>query len=160
MVLKKRFRGVALAKLGIAIAILLIMYGVSVMGVKPYLQSFKIGQAKSDTAALSIAVTRYAYDMENAYPDNNPEQCLPSNLATLASKDSATGCGPWISDANLKKSETSFLDPWGNAYVYTHGSTTDGRFVVYSKGPDGNGTVSLDGTASNGGIGACGGYKM
>ena len=160
MALNKRLRGVALARLGIAIAILLLFYGVAVMGVLPYVRSAKISQAKSETSTISIAVMRYSYDMENAYPDNTPEQCLPDHLSALGSKDATTGCGPWLSDADMQKSGTSYLDPWGNAYVYTHGSATDGRFVVYSKGPTGTGTVDLDGTATNGGIGTCGGYKM
>ena len=154
-----KLRGIVLVRTSLAVICGLILCGVSLMGIFSYIQTAKANQAKADTAALAAAVERYAYDMENAYPSYKPAQCLPSNLTTLASKDTSTGCGPWITGSALKKSGTSYLDPWGNAYVYSHGSTTDGRFVIYSKGPKGEGSVSLDGTVTKNGIGACGGYK-
>ena len=129
------------------------------MGINSYIQMTKANQAKADTAALATAVERYAYDMESAYPSYTPAQCLPSNLAALADKNTGIGKGPLITGNALKKSGTSYLDPWGNAYVYSHGSTTDGRFVIYSKGPDGNGSVTTAGVASSNGIGASGGFS-
>lgn len=157
--LSGKAKGYVLVRSAIAIICWLILSGVAVMGVSSYIKNGKINQARADTAALATAVERYAYDMGNAYPSYNPAQCLPSNLAALATQDTATGYGPWITGNALKKSGTSYLDPWGNVYMYSHGSTTDGRFVVYSKGPDGTGSVALDGTASSNGIGACGGAK-
>ena len=160
MRLRKKLRGIALVRTGLAVVCGLVLALVGMMGISSYIQTARANQAKADTAALAAAVERYAYDMGNAYPSYNPAQCLPSNLTTLADKNTATGCGPWITGNSLKKSGTSYLDPWGNAYVYSHGSTTDGRFVVYSKGPEGKGSVGLDGTVTSKGIGACGGAKM
>lgn len=136
-----------------------ILLSAAVFGIQNYLKSAKISRARADVAALSLAVSRYAYDMENAYPSYTPSQCLPGTLSELENKHAATGYGPWFTGNAMKASGTSYLDPWGNAYVYAHGSGNDGRFVVYSKGPDGSGSVTTAGAASGGGIGASGGYQ-
>lgn len=130
---------------------------VGLVGFQSYVKSAKINKAKADTAALALAVAQYAYDMENVYPDYTAAQCLPNNLVALESQKA--GKGPWLSGNTIKKSGTSYLDPWGNAYIYTYGSGNDGRFVIYSKGPNGNGTVSIIGIASSDGIGASGGFS-
>lgn len=157
---KKKLSGFALT-LDVAVAVLCIflLLLAGVFGFQTYVKSAKINRAKSDVASLSLAVLRYAYDMENIYPDYAPAQCLPSTLDIMEKKDSTTGCGPWISGNAIKKSGNSYLDPWGNAYIYSHGSGDDGRFVVYSKGPDGTGSVNMEGISSGNGIGASGGYK-
>ena len=155
-----KFKGFALT-LDVAIFVMCIalLFAAAIFGIPSYLKSARMNQAKADVAAFSLAVSRYAYDMENAYPDNTPGQCLPSSLSILESKDTDTGYGPWLVGTTIKKSGTSYLDPWGNEYVYTHGSGDDGRFVVYSKGPDGSGSVTVDGVVSDNGIGATGGYQ-
>lgn len=132
---------------------------IGLYGFQSYIKTAKINRAKADTAALALAVSQYAYDLENSYPSYTAAQCLPANLVALESQHAASKKGPWLSGNAMKKSGTTYLDPWGRGYVYTHGSGNDGRFVVYSKGPDGNGTVTTAGVASSNGIGSSGGFS-
>lgn len=153
-------RGLAMSlDVAVVVVCICLLLLVGLPGFLSYVKSAKINRAKADAACLALAVSQYAYDMENAYPSYTPAQCLPANLVALESKHTASGKGPWLSGNAMKKSGTSYLDPWGSAYVYTHGSGNDGRFVVYSKGPDGNGSVTTAGVASNNGIGASGGFS-
>ena len=156
--MQKKYKGLALSlDVAVVIVCVCLLLLVGLVGFQSYVKSAKINRAKADTAALGIAVAQYAYDMENTYPNYTPSQCLPVNLADL--ENQKEGKGPWLSGNAIKKSGTSYLDPWGNVYVYTHGSGNDGRFVVYSKGPEGNGTVSMLGVASSNGIGTAGGFS-
>lgn len=138
---------------------LMVLISGGLLGVRNYIIDAKINRAKSDTASLTLAVARYAYDMGVANPDAKPGDCLPASLSTLTSRDSSTGNGPWLVGNAMKKSGTTFLDPWNNEYVYSKGSGNDGRFAVYSKGPDSNGSVGLDGKVSKKGVGFSGGFK-
>ena len=156
----RKFEGLALS-LDVAVVVvcvcLLLLTGLA--GFQSYIKSAKINRAKADTAALALAVAQYSYDLGSTYPSYTPAQCLPANLVALESKHTASGKGPWLSGNAMKKLGTSYLDPWGRVYVYSHGSGNDGRFVVYSKGPDGNGSVTTAGVASSNGIGASGGFS-
>ena len=154
---QKKYRGFALSlDVAVVIVCICLLTLVGLIGFQSYVKSAKINRAKADTAALALAVAQYAYDMENVHPDHTPAQCLPTDLVDLEKQ--YDGKGPWLSGNTITKSGTSYLDPWGNVYIYTHGSGNDGRFVVYSKGPKGNGTVSIIGVASSEGIGATGGF--
>ncbi len=156
-----KYRGFAMTlDMAVVVLCISILLLVVFLGFQSYIKTSKISQAKSDVAALSIAVSRYAYDMENAYPDNSPGECLPSNLTDLESKDETTGYGPWLTGNSIKKSGSNYVDPWNQNYVYSHGSGSDGRFVIYSTGPDKDGAVTLDGETSGTGIGASGGYQQ
>ncbi len=156
----KKFKGFAFSlDIAIVIVCICILLAAAVIGCLSYIKSAKINKAKSDTAAFALAISHYSYDMESAYPDYTASQCLPTDLVSLESKHTASGKGPWLSNNALKKSGNDYLDPWGNAYIYTHGSGNDGRFVVYSKGPDGNGSVTVEGVVSSNGIGASGGFS-
>ena len=156
--MQKKYKGLALSlDVAVVIVCVCLLLLVGLVGFQSYVKSAKINRAKADTAALALAVTQYAYDMESTYPNYTASQCLPTHLVALESQ--SAGKGPWLSGNAIKKSGTSYLDPWGNAYVYIHGSGNDGRFVVYSKGPDGNGTLSIVGVASSNGIGASGGFS-
>ena len=156
----RKLKGLALS-LDIAVVVvcvsLLLVTGL--VGFLSYVKSAKINRAKADTACLALAVSQYAYDMENSYPNYTASQRLPSTLTALESKHTASGKGPWLSGNAMKKKGTSYVDPWGEVYVFTTGSGNDGRFVVYSKGPDGNGSVTIAGVASNNGVGASGGFQ-
>ena len=129
------------------------------VGFQSYVKSAKINRAQADCACLALAISQYAYDLQNAYPSYNAGQCLPANLVALESKHTASGKGPWLSGNAMKKSGSSYLDPWGHVYVYDHGSGNDGTFVVYSKGPDNNGSMTRAGVASNNAVGASGGFS-
>lgn len=156
--MQKKYKGFSLSlDVAVVIVCVCLLLLVGLVGFQSSVKSAKINKAKADTAALALAVAQYAYDMENVYPNYTAAQCLPDQLVSLESQKA--GKGPWLSGNAIKKSGTSYLDPWGNAYIYTHGSGNDGRFVVYSKGPDGNGTVSIFGVASSNGIGSSGGFS-
>ncbi len=156
----RKFKGLALTvDLAVVIVCICILLAAGFVGIYSILKTAKINKARAETASLALAVAQYAYDLENAYPDYTAAQCLPDNLVVLESKHTDSGKGPWLSENEFNKSGTTYLDPWGNAYVYTHGSGDDGRFVVYSKGPDGNGSVTTSGVVSSNGIGASGGLS-
>ena len=155
----RKFKGFALSLDIACVAVcVLLLVTAGIVGFQSYIKMAKINRAKADTACLALAVAQYAYDLENSYPDYTAAQCLPANLVALESKHSGSGKGPWLSGNAIKKSGTSYLDPWGRAYIFNHGSGNDGRFVVYSRGPDGNGSVSVAGVASSNGIGSSGGF--
>ncbi len=155
----KKYKGLALSlDVAVVIVCMAILFAVGLFGFSSYIKNAKINRAKADTASLALAVSQYSYDLESSYPNYTASQCLPDNLVALESKHTSSGKGPWFSGNSLKKSGTSYLDPWGRIYVYSHNSGNDGRFVVYSQGPDGNGSVTVAGVASNNGIGASGGY--
>lgn len=160
MALKRKMRGFALSlDVAVVLVCVSILLMVGIYGFHSYVQSARINKAKAECAALALAVEQYAYDMESSYPSYSPSQCLPTYLTNLESKHTSSGKGPWLATNTLTKHGNTYKDPWGHDYVFTKGTGNDGRFVVYSKGPDNNGTVSIAGVATSNGIGASGGFS-
>ena len=82
----------------------------------------KIARAKSDLAALGLALDMYELDM-GQYPDEI--QGLKTNPA-----GSDSWHGPYL------KGEHSFIDPWGNPFEYER--LEGGKdYKMTSRGPDG-----------------------
>jgi type II secretory pathway pseudopilin PulG len=96
----------------------------------------KIERARSEAAILGAAVSEYKYEI----------QSYPSSLSTLTAADGQYG--PWITSKLL-------TDPWHDSYQLIT-DTTNNKFVVYSRGKDLNGNMTIDGTTSNGAIGFVG----
>lgn len=77
------------------------------------LQNGRHNAAKSDVAAISLAVSQYHFEME-AWP------------ATLQALGTAQGqYGPWLATDGL-------TDPWGNGYNYALGANN--TFAIWSNG--------------------------
>lgn len=74
----------------------------------------RYNKAKTDTAAISTAVSQYKFEHD----------AFPGDLDKLTKKDGQYG--PYLSSDILK-------DPWNNDYHYSVNTST-GRFAVWSNG--------------------------
>lgn len=78
------------------------------------LDNGRYNKAKTDTAAISTAVSQYKFEHD----------AFPGDLDQLTKKDGQYG--PYLSSDILK-------DPWNNDYHYSVNTST-GRFAVWSNG--------------------------
>ena len=127
--LKRRFRAaIAISEvIGYLsfIALFITIGGIGIKGISDYSTN---QQASAGAAAICSAVTQYHAEMHE-YPDN---------LSDLTEENGQYG--PWL----LSIPD----DPWnpGNSYKYLHDTK---KFVVYSVGPDGADSSSLDAIGGN-----------
>lgn len=77
------------------------------------LQNGRYNAARSDVAAISLAVSQYHFEME----------AWPANLDALATAQGQYG--PWLDTDGL-------TDPWGNGYNYALGANN--TFAIWSNG--------------------------
>lgn len=84
------------------------------------LRTGRYNAAKAETAAISVAVARYRYEMGS----------LPVNLEALTTRDDALGKGPWLDTASL-------WDPWHVNYNYYY-PANQATYAIWSNGPDRN----------------------
>ncbi len=101
---------------------------VAVLHFSDYSTRANVARCKTELSTLAVAVNQYAYEM-HAMPDF-------TKLAATGTYPSTNGVtyGPWIHTSTP-------LDPWGTQYELKQ--TTDKKgYVVFSKGPDKNGTIA------------------
>ena len=118
-------RGFTILELLIVIAVIAILVGIALPRFRGMQEEGFITQAKGELRTLQTAVESY-YIHNNAYPDNWP--------------DDIEGATPNIIGG------TAPTDPFypGTDYMYYRGGTNNQYYVIYSVGPDGDGSAGIN----------------
>jgi len=117
-------RGFTLIELLIVIAVISILIGIALPRFRGMQEEGMIAQSKGELRTLQTAVESYYIHNSNAYPNN---------LAAL------TSAAPQI----IAAVPDDPFDP-GSSYGYDRGGTNNQYYVIYSAGPDGDGSASVD----------------
>jgi general secretion pathway protein G len=88
-------------------------------------QEAKVARAKSDIAAIGLALDIYELDM-GSYPE------ALQDLVNKPSGESENWKGPY-----LKQGKKGLADPWAHDYDYTRPTEAGADYVLKSNGPDG-----------------------
>ncbi|MFH0839325.1 MAG: type II secretion system protein GspG [Candidatus Omnitrophota bacterium] len=124
-----------LIELIVVMAIILILAG-AVSGAAQFARKKGIvAKAKGAIASLETALSMYESDCGVFPPSGN------ANMVTgLAGPSAQAGWnGPYMQFRSSELSGGLFIDPWGNAYVYTNpGTHNTVTFDIYSFGPNEN----------------------
>lgn len=112
-----RKRGFSLIEMVVVISIIVALASGAFIVGNSVLQNGKFNAAKSEVAALGLAVSQYHFELE-AWP------------GTLEALTTAVGqYGPWLDAESLS-------DPWGHAFNYA--INANGRqFAIWSNGANG-----------------------
>lgn len=114
--IKNKRKGFTFAEIIVSLAVIIsFAYGAIVVA-KNYFDAGRYNTAKTDVAAISMAVSQYKFDIGS----------YPASLNDLSVK--VEQYGPWLS--------TISKDPWGNDYQYSYDDNT-GTYAVWSYGSDG-----------------------
>jgi general secretion pathway protein G len=116
--------GFTLVELMLVVVILSVLAVAIVPRLTGRTEQAKIARAKSDMAAIGLALDLYELDLGK----------YPETLAAL-NDSSAAGESDW-SGPYLKKGLPK--DPWGREYVYSRDSQHNQDYDLYSLGPDGS----------------------
>lgn len=109
-------KGFTFAEIIVSLAVIISFAYGTVVVAKNYFDAGRYNTAKTDVAAISMAVSQYKFEIGN----------YPASLNDLLVK--VEQYGPWLS-ADIK-------DPWGNDYRYSYDNNT-GTYAVWSCGSDG-----------------------
>lgn len=120
-------RGFTLIELLIVIAVIAILIGIALPRFKGMQDEGNIAKAKGELRTLQTAVESYYIHNSQAYP------AALSDLTT-AKPNIVTA----IPDDPFAAS--------GTDYVYTRGGTNNKYYILYSVGPDGNGSAAISAT--------------
>ncbi len=131
-------KGFTLIELLIVIASICVLIGIALPHFRSIRTGGQIARAKGELRTLQTALESYYIHNSNAYP---------ASLAALTSQT------PLIVD-------TLPADPFepGNDYGYDRGGTDNQYYVIFSEGPGGNGSASIndaDNTVSEANGGSC-----
>lgn len=124
-----REKGFTLIELLIVIAVIAILVGIALPRFKGIQDEGNISKAKGELRTLQTAVESYYIHTGNVYP------AALSNLTAAATKPAIVTTIP--------------NDPFAAAntdYQYEVGGTNDKFYIIYSVGPDGNGSAEISGT--------------
>lgn len=122
-------KGFTLIELLIVIAVISILIGIALPRFKGMQDEGNIAKAKGELRTLQTAVESY-------YIHNN--QAYPSALSDLTASTTKPLVVTSIPDDPFAAS--------GTDYVYTRGGTNNKYYVIYSVGPDANGSAAISGT--------------
>lgn len=116
-------KGFTLIELLIVIAVISILIGIALPRFRGIQEEGLIAQAKGELRTLQTAAESYYIHNSNAYP---------ASLSNLTSQT------PLIVNSIPN-------DPFnpGNSYGYNRGGTNDQYYVIYSAGPNGNGSATI-----------------
>lgn len=113
----KNFKGFSLPEIVIALGVIIAMASSAFVVSDHMLKVGRFNAAKSNVAALSVAVVQYRFEVGH----------LPANLTALTQK--VDDKGPWLGAGGLK-------DPWNRDYHYQ--VAVDGSyFAIWSDGQNG-----------------------
>lgn len=111
-------RGFTLVEILLVVAILGILAGVAVVGLKGRTNKANIAATRTSISAVQTAID--VYETDNGV--------YPSGMQALLTKGSENNWnGPYIRDARMPK------DAWGSEFQYTF---RDGNYELRSAGPD------------------------
>jgi len=136
MIKHKENKGFTLIELLTVIMIIMALAGLIVGGAQQARKRALIAKAQTAIASLETAMSMYEVDY-GGYPPTTNAAMVP---AIKDDPSDSTWRGPYMMFKEKDLSGGQFIDPWGNAYVYTkpglaahgHGSYID----IYSYGPD------------------------
>ena len=118
-------KGFTILELLIVIAVISILVGIALPRFRGMREEGLIVQAKGELRTLQTAVESYYIHNNNVYPNNYPadiEDATPDIIGPDAPEDP--------------------FNP-GNDYGYFRGGTNNQYYVIYSVGPDGNGSAAI-----------------
>ena len=119
-------KGFTLIELLIVIMVISILIGIALPRFRGMREEGLIAQAKGELRTLQTAVESYYIHNNNTYPTTFP--------------DDIEGASP---DIIGPTAPTDPFDP-GNDYGYVRGGTNNQYYVIYSVGPDGNGSATIN----------------
>ena len=119
-------KGFTLIELLIVIMVISILIGIALPRFRGMREEGLIAQAKGELRTLQTAVESYCIHNNNVYPTTFP--------------DDIEGASP---DIIGPTAPTDPFDP-GNDYGYVRGGTNNQYYVIYSVGPDGNGSATIN----------------
>jgi len=125
----RQCRGFTLVELMLVVIIIGVLAAMVVPRFAGRTEQAKIARAKSDIAAIGLALDLYELDMGQ----------YPSSLAELMAKDPPSG----LSEEAKARWHGPYLkrglprDPWGREYQYARESQHHQDYDLYSLGPDG-----------------------
>jgi general secretion pathway protein G len=119
----RRNKAFTLIELLIVIAVIAIIIGIALPRFKGMKDEGNIIRAKADLRTLQTAVESYYIHNNDSYPSSLSDltSAVPSIVGTLPSDP---------------------YDP-GNDYGYDRGGTDNQYYVIFSEGPDGNGSAVI-----------------
>jgi prepilin-type N-terminal cleavage/methylation domain-containing protein len=133
----KSSRAFTLIELLIVIAILGILMALLFPAVQGALDSAKRAQAKNDVVQIATAVTAYETEYGRLPATNGSGAAISADvLGALMGSNSGTGLNPrqivFLEVQTAKKgksgiSNSTFVDPWGGAYVIAYDDNYDNR---------------------------------
>lgn len=125
--MKKAFTLIELILVGAVIAILIVIAVPRFLGMQ---QEGNIAKAKAELSVLQAAVEQYYINNYNVYPQ----------YLSYLTNDSPQVVG------FIPEDPFAAADKWGNipTYSYVRDGTDDQYYVIYSVGPDGNGSAWID----------------
>ena len=121
-----RKKGFTLIELLIVIAVISILIGIALPRFRGMQEEGNIAKAKGELRTLQTAIESFYIHNNNTYPVNFPgdiQTASPSIIGPIAPTD-------------------PFSDTGGN-YGYDRGGTNNQYYVVFSVGPDGNGSATI-----------------
>lgn len=120
----KKMRGFTLMEIITVTCIIIILIGFLFPAFRRAREQAKEQQAKAMIESLGVAVNMYYTDL-GSYPSAR-------NWGTLLVNGNGN-YGPYMDNKDFNG--TNFIDPWGNAYIYT--SNANG-FRIWTTTPDGD----------------------
>lgn len=147
-------KGFTVIELLVVLAIIGILAGLIMGAAQSARKQALIAKAKASISSLETALGMFQSDI-GAYPsagNANMITCLTSSSGCLVgtsgtpmtTSQAANWSGPYMNFQTNEVSSGTFIDPWGNPYVYTAGSNhgtgadyTNNYMDIYSFGPNG-----------------------
>ena len=122
-------RAFTLVELMLVVAIIGMLAAMVVPRLVGRTQQAKVARAKSDIAAIGLALDLYELDV-GQYPSTLEGLVAAEAPSTSSAEAKAQWNGPYLKKGLPK-------DPWGHAYIYNQESKHNQDYDLHSMGPDG-----------------------